>query len=148
MTHLVLVSCSKTKLPQAAPARDLYCSSLFRASRAYAEAFGDRWAILSAKHGVVLPETVLEPYDVRGSVQLANGVWKTQAEYDRWLVEAIHGWACRGSFPWRLTVLAGKDYTRCLSRLACDLSLPLEGMQVGERLRWLQGMVAAAEVMA
>jgi hypothetical protein len=59
-----LVGCVKTKLDQAAPARDLYISPLFRGRRAYVERTCSRWFILSAKHGLVEPDTVLEPYDV------------------------------------------------------------------------------------
>ncbi|MFL5796553.1 MAG: DUF6884 domain-containing protein [Actinomycetota bacterium] len=59
-----LVGCVKTKLPNAAPARDLYTSSLFRGRRAYVERTCHSWFILSAKHGLVAPGQVLEPYDV------------------------------------------------------------------------------------
>ena len=149
MKHLILIGCSRKKLTQAAPAMDLYCSPLFRAARAYAEKHGDAWAVLSAKHGVVLPETVLEPYDTTASVQMANGVWKTQCEYDRWLAEQIHSWALRmrkAGEDWRLTVLAGVDYTRCIRHLAGDISTPLEGMGVGQRLHWLKAMCRVEEV--
>jgi hypothetical protein len=59
-----LVGCVKTKLDHAAPAKDLYTSPLFRGRRAFVERSCARWFILSAKHGLVDPDTVLEPYDV------------------------------------------------------------------------------------
>ncbi|MEX1263849.1 MAG: DUF6884 domain-containing protein [Actinomycetota bacterium] len=59
-----LVGCVKKKLERAAPARDLYSSPLFRGRRAYVERTCGRWFILSAKHGLVDPDEVLEPYDV------------------------------------------------------------------------------------
>jgi hypothetical protein len=59
-----LVGCVKTKRDHAAPARDLYISPLFRGRRAYVERTCARWFILSAKHGLVEPDTLLEPYDV------------------------------------------------------------------------------------
>ncbi|MDQ3812222.1 MAG: hypothetical protein M3336_18225, partial [Chloroflexota bacterium] len=48
------------------PARELYVSPLFRAARAYPErCYGpDHWLILSARHRLVDPETVLAPYDL------------------------------------------------------------------------------------
>jgi len=59
-----LVSCSKSKLDHPAPARELYSPShLFRGARCYVERTCDRWFVLSAKHGLVRPEQVLEPYD-------------------------------------------------------------------------------------
>jgi hypothetical protein len=58
-----LVGCVKSKQSQAAPARELYVSPLFRGRRAWVERTCDRWFILSAKHGLVEPGRVLAPYD-------------------------------------------------------------------------------------
>lgn len=63
---VVLVSCGAAKLTTPAPARSLYTGSVFRAQRDYAEAIpGRRWAILSALYGLVDPDTVIAPYDLR-----------------------------------------------------------------------------------
>ena len=61
-----LLACGRLKADRPLPARELYVSPLFRAARAYAERrYGpDRWLILSARHGLVDPETVLAPYDL------------------------------------------------------------------------------------
>lgn len=58
-----LVGCVKTKLDRAAPAQDLYTSALFRGRRAFVAASCDRWYILSAKHGLLAPTLVVEPYE-------------------------------------------------------------------------------------
>jgi hypothetical protein len=58
-----LVGCVKTKRQEAAPAQDLYVSPLFRSRRSYVEGTCDRWFILSAKHGLVPPDEVLNPYE-------------------------------------------------------------------------------------
>lgn len=58
-----LVGCVKTKRQEAAAAQDLYVSPLFRGRRSYVEATCDRWFILSAKHGLVSPGAVLNPYE-------------------------------------------------------------------------------------
>lgn len=60
-----LVACSSQKLQHPAPARELYVSALFTKASAYAEQSCDRWYVLSAKHGLVRPETSLELYDMR-----------------------------------------------------------------------------------
>ena len=57
---LVLVGCCEAKLPGRHRAADLYQSPLFRRGRAYAEAAGYEWAILSAKHGLLLPDTMID----------------------------------------------------------------------------------------
>ena len=64
MVRVALVSCAKKKQPTVAAAKDLYTSWRFRAMRRYAERNADVWYVLSAKHGLVHPDTVIEPYDV------------------------------------------------------------------------------------
>lgn len=59
-----LVGCVKTKQSVATAAWDLYTSPIFTGRRRCVEASCDRWFVLSAKHGVLPPKTVIEPYDV------------------------------------------------------------------------------------
>ena len=65
---IYLVSCvsQKATTATAKPARDLYLSNWFRKAKAYVELnrrAQDRWFILSAKHHLVSPETLLLPYE-------------------------------------------------------------------------------------
>jgi hypothetical protein len=79
---LVLVGCVKEKVDRPGAARDLYISPLFAKERAYAEASGAPWFILSAEHGLVAPEEVLAPYDLRLS--------KTSVDYRRdWGIRVV-----------------------------------------------------------
>jgi hypothetical protein len=75
-----LVGCVKNKLDHAAPAADLYVSTLFQGRRAYVERTCERWFVLSALHGVVSPEAVLEPYDVtlNDASQAERRAWATK----------------------------------------------------------------------
>jgi len=60
-----LVSCTKSKKKEPSLARELYMpSSLFQKERAYCERTYDEWYILSAKHGLLHPATLIDPYDV------------------------------------------------------------------------------------
>jgi hypothetical protein len=61
---ILLLGCGKSKLDHPAPAGDLYTGPVFRARRAYAEATGLRWYILSAKYGLLDPDEMIGPYDV------------------------------------------------------------------------------------
>lgn len=66
-----VIPCGGEKLDHSAPARDLYTSSTFRlawdAAMAEVKAYdGDsRILILSALHGLIDPETIIDPYDVK-----------------------------------------------------------------------------------
>jgi hypothetical protein len=61
---ILLIGCVKKKADTARPARELYTSPLFMRRRAYAEAAGVPWFILSSRWGLVTPEQVLAPYDM------------------------------------------------------------------------------------
>ena len=59
----VLISCVGQKTAHPAPAKDLYRSDWFIKARKYAENKGARWAILSAEHGLLMPDQVVDPYE-------------------------------------------------------------------------------------
>ena len=59
-----LVGCVNKKHGHRLPARDLYASPMFRGRRNYVERSCTEWYILSALHGVVTPDRIIEPYDV------------------------------------------------------------------------------------
>ena len=131
---LVLISCCGPKAPTARRASELYTSDLFRKSLGYAEVTGGRWAVLSALYGLVWPDTLIAPYDLRlQSLDRAH-----RAVWARGVCEAL---GSPDGDP-RLEILAGRTYTdpitAPLEELGWRVSLPLAGMQIGQRLRWLK----------
>jgi hypothetical protein len=62
---LVIIACSQRKANGPAAAKDLYLGTLFRLGREFAETCGYDYRILSAKYGLLDPEELIEPYDVR-----------------------------------------------------------------------------------
>src|SRR5580704_1637441 len=58
-----IISCTRRKRSSPLPAERLYASELFFGSRRYAQSTFDRWLILSAKHGLVEPGQIIEPYE-------------------------------------------------------------------------------------
>lgn len=118
MTCVALISCSAAKLDRAAPAKELYQGQLFKLSRRYCELLstfrGRRyvfsgWGILSAKHGLVLPEQALDPYDLcLGDLgrpeRKAWGESTAQQIANQWGSGTIY------------RVLAGRDYHAALDR--------------------------------
>jgi hypothetical protein len=59
----VLIACGWHKLDRAAPAKDIYIGSQFKFARSAAESTGLPWFIMSAKHGILPPNKIIEPYD-------------------------------------------------------------------------------------
>lgn len=132
--RVALVGCGKSKLDRPAKARDLYTGNLFRAARTYAERCTDEWLILSASHGVVEPDTILEPYErTLSSMRLSEleAYWRRNRS---WLDQTYHG------LDVEFVGLAGRDYLGGLGGL--NLSEPLDGMGIGQRLKWLKEAAA------
>jgi len=132
---IVLVSCSKTKVDHPAAARELYNSPLFRQSRAYAEASGRPWFILSAEHGLVGPDQWLAPYE-RYLPDTPPGF---RDAWGHWVVERLE--LLMGDLAGSaVEVHAGAAYVEPIAnRLrakGCELSLPLEGLSLGARRHW------------
>lgn len=122
--HVVLIACCAEKLSHAAPAKDLYCSPLFKKSRRYAETHGDTWLILSAKHGVLDPNQVIESYDETLN-KMPKHVRRTWAERVKNQLNKSD----------RYTVLAGSTY--CEDWIGFDVTRPLFGLGIGQQLAWL-----------
>jgi hypothetical protein len=68
MTRLYVIPCSGAKLPHAAPAGELYTGSWHRLARQAADALaareGGEVQVLSALHGLLQLDAVVEPYNV------------------------------------------------------------------------------------
>lgn len=133
-TSLVLVSCVKSKRGIRAKARDLYTSTLFQGARAYAEATGAPWYILSSRYGLVHPEEVIAPYEY---------TLNTLGVADR------RAWAERVMDKLRpiigqrkhIVLVAGARYREFLieplKRMGLKIVVPMEGLRLGEQLEWL-----------
>ena len=131
---IALVSCANQKLSHAAPAQDLYTSALFLKSRRFAEQHAQRWYVLSAKHGLVEPSRIIEPYDVtlKGRTAEERQAWsKTVIQQMKRAGILHHG----TTFLW----LAGEAYQAILRSKLDEYAQidPLRGMRIGERLRRL-----------
>lgn len=134
--RLILVGCVKTKVDHPALAKDLYDSPLWRKRRRYAEATGMPWAILSAEHGMVDPETYLEPYDRylgresaayrrKWAARTAEQVLRRLDNLDLNAVE-VHAGAA---------YVAGGLGER-LEKAGVEVLWPVEGMPFGTQLAW------------
>jgi hypothetical protein len=130
---IALIGCCQRKLARPAPARELYTSPLFRLSVAWAEARGLPWLVLSARHGVVAPQQVVEPYDLS-----LSQVAKLADDLKRWRL--LCHVTLRGRAR-RFVLLAGKLYREAVIAPGGELAhdTPLAGLGIGQRLAWLTG---------
>lgn len=131
---LVLVSCVKSKLTHAAPARELYVSPLFQKMRAFAERAGSPWFILSARYGLVSPDKKIEPYELTLNKM---GI----AERRAWGQSVTQALAPHLDGIERVIFLAGARYREFLAaplrQRGITVQVPMEGLAFGEQLAWL-----------
>jgi len=132
-----LVSCTKSKLDQAAEPADLYMpSTFFSKAREYVEANHDRWYILSAKHHLLDPSgPPIEPYeDTLSDAPVAQKHKWAETVYNQLDEEGLLD---EGN---RLVVHAGRDYYSELIPLLddtqVDVETPTDGLMFGETLAW------------
>jgi hypothetical protein len=132
---LFLVSCVSKKRSAACRARDLYISDWFVKARAHVEATGSPWFILSAEFGLVDPDAVIAPYE-----RTLNRMHV--AERREWARRVLEHLVPKLVAVERVVLFAGERYRELLlpaltaSRVAVDL--PLQGLGIGEQLRWFK----------
>lgn len=124
--RLHLVSCSSVKLDRPAPAEELYCSHRFKLTRAIVK--NERWAIISAKHGLVAPATIVAPYDdaLVGKPKAWRLAWSARV-----LGELAELPAADVYVIW-----AGRSYWEFLAP-SLRAELPLQGLGIGQQLAYL-----------
>jgi hypothetical protein len=137
----VLIGCTKEKLPAEAPARELYQGRLFLASVQYAEAIGARWFVLSAAHGLVDPDAVIEPYDV--ALARLNA-----ADRETWRSTVAVQLKRHVPETETLVVLAGREYAGWRELVPHAVEEPLVGLSVGARFARLKTLTRAANMDA
>lgn len=132
---LVLVSCVKSKMSHAAPARSLYTSAWFSMVRDIVERSGARWLVLSALYGLVGPHEEIPPYDYTLN-RVGVGIRQ------QWAAKVLASLRNQ-SFPERRVIMfAGQRYREFLigplKRMGCTIEVPMIGLRWGEQLAWLR----------
>lgn len=131
MRKLILIGCGKAKRSESCEAQDLYIGSLFKARRAYAEASGHQWMILSALHDVVSPSMELSPYNMTMK-DLSPGIKNAWAKGVAWQLF--------NRFVTEVEIHAGASYvyplTPELSAAGISWTWPVHGLSQGHQLQW------------
>ncbi|MFI7514089.1 DUF6884 domain-containing protein [Micromonospora echinofusca] len=132
---IALIGCVKTKLDHPVSARDLYISPLYTRRRTYVERHARRYYILSAEHGLVLPETVLAPYDTA----LADQSKDYRRVWGQWVAAKLM--RAEGQVRDRVVEIhAGDEYAQAIAPLltqaGATVRRPLAGLPLGEQLAW------------
>jgi hypothetical protein len=134
LAKIFLVGCAKTKQGQASKAAELYTSPLFQNARKLAMEKGDRWYILSSKHGLLEPGQMVEPYEMtldRMSVE-------EKKQWSRGVLQSLFQSVTRQD---EVVFLAGNSFRRdlgpALEERGIKTAAPLQSMGIGRQLAWL-----------
>jgi Family of unknown function (DUF6884) len=128
MTSVGLVGCGKGKLDHATYARILYTGTLFRKASAYCIANYDAWFILSAKHGLLDPDDVIDPYDL----SLKRLDKEERRSWAKRVLEQIDDRALNDAMFY---IHAGDRYAEHLEP-QLPSQRPLKGLGIGKQLAW------------
>jgi cytoplasmic iron level regulating protein YaaA (DUF328/UPF0246 family) len=141
MKKVCLISCVKSKNEGKHKAIDLYCGQLYTGHLKYARSLGfkdEDIYILSAKHGLLKHDDVIEPYE-----KTLNNMKKP--ERNKWAKIVLE--QLKNSFDvhsTEFTILAGKNYYENLEPYLPMVNLPpeLKGLPIGKRVQKLNQLVA------
>lgn len=153
---VVLIGCSSMKLDRRAPARELYTSPIFRKTLELALCFTppERVFVTSAKHGLLALDQEVDPYDETVSTKLGMRM--------QWAQDVLIALERRMSYRFdparrpppidvpalrglHVMLMMGERYGRPIQEQAptgWKFSTPLAGLEIGERLRWLNRALA------
>ena len=143
---LALVGCSKHKTPNSekgkfVPAENLYQSQLFRARVDHVTNRKLPWFVLSAKFGLVAPQTPIPKYDHRMEE-------KNQLDFSAWhigvvrnLIDTLYDeFNIRDLRTVRIEIHAGRKYSQPLDVILRSVGFyvirPVESMGIGQQLRY------------
>jgi len=135
--RVAILSCTKSKLNYPCRAAELYTASpIFRLAYAYAKKTCDQIYILSAKYGLLLEDSQIEPYDE--SLQD-----KSAAEYTQWSKQILESLASQQDLHNdHFLILTGNQYCQPLLPHLKHYERPLQGLPLGE---WIPALTRLLE---
>lgn len=132
MVKVVLISCVRKKLNYKSEAQNIYNSPLFRKNLQYAKSFGtDKIFILSAKHGLLRLDEVIEPYE-RTLNKMSDDEIKQWSEM---VLEQLKKVSNLNEDEF--IFLAGEKYRKYLLPYTKNHQIPMQGLGIGRQLKWL-----------
>ena len=127
---VIIVGCSKRKKSYTCPAEEMYSESqLFSKTIKYIKNnYNCSYKILSAKYGIISPDTIIEPYDVTINSPLSiDMLYKIRSSLD--------------SYD-KVIALCGSGYVKIIRGVLPTMCIvePMKGLGIGKRLQYLNGV--------
>lgn len=160
VARVVLIGCSKQKHKERTQARDMYTSTLFRKQLVLALLMvpPTHVFIVSAHYGLLPLDQLIAPYEnsikTHSREDRAAWAYRVFMKLSDRMSERFGEKAKETDLPLRsldIVLLMGASYARPVRAAAPEewtFTEPLAGMQVGERLRWLNRAIRRAKKRA
>ena len=128
MKPLYLIACSASKLDRAAAAADIYTGQAFKLAMKAARRADAEVIILSALHGAIMPDQIIEPYNsfLGGMNKADRAAWAART------AAQLAPYADREA-----VILAGKHYAAAAAAFK-NKTAPLAGLGIGQQLAKLK----------
>jgi len=127
---VILISCSKAKASRRCQAKDMYLGTLFKKSVIYSRLKKTSFFILSAKYGLLHPNTSIDPYDL--SLNHMNRI-----DRSKWADKVKIQMEDFGITQSKKILLAGEKYVEFI-----EGDRPLKGLSQGYQLQWLNKQIS------
>lgn len=141
-TKLTLIPCTGGKNEGTHKAKDLYKGDNFTKHRKYAEASGNPWAIVSAKHHILDPDEMVSNYD--------TPMPKRKNEQQQWgeqlkpkLINHLKRLGINPEHGVEIETLAGNDYNSPMKSALLGheqikgINAPMQGLGQGRKKTWM-----------
>lgn len=133
---IVCIPCVKSKNTYACEAQNMYVSSLFCKSMAYAKSLNPKKIfILSAKYGLLNLEDVIEPYEQT----LKNMSSSAKMKWAETVIEKMRQETDLNKDTF--VFLTGKSYRENILPHIKHFSVPMDRLSFGRQLQWLDGQM-------
>jgi len=145
MKKIILIACASKKSSIKAKAKDLYISTLFTKSLAYAHTLNpDKIYIISALHHLLDLETEIEPYNVTlssipKSKRKEGIIVLSSAEKIEWGKKVVKMLSEQTDLQDdQFIILAGQEYIKPIKPYIKKIDDRLHGLRQGERVKYLK----------
>ena len=139
MNRIFLVSCVSKKRKGVLPAKDLYSSAWFLKAKTFVEMQQQSWYILSAKYGLLEPDSSIESYNITLKSLKVK-------ERKAWALTVIESLETKESCVDEVVIFAGKFYreflVHSLGSFCGKVTVPLAGLRLGQQMSWFNARIS------
>jgi hypothetical protein len=134
MKRIFIITCSENKLDYENQAKNLYTSQRFKLAKDIAEKYGDDWFIISAKHGLLKPTDIIQPYN-------ASILEFSLQEKQKWAKKAFLQIIELSGKNIKLICLGDPEYFKQLAieanKKKVNIYIPFKHISKDNRIKWL-----------